>query len=178
MRLSLFSIVILMCFYSSVSLGYSKPSHFEKESSQLKAIVFLSASCPCSQSHVNHLNRLNSMYSDFKLYGVITDERTATNNERVEQYYTQERFQFPIIDDPDQTLVKAYNALKTPHVVLLRQEEEGGGFKKLYEGGVTDQRQFSSSQQKFLAENLEALKKGESVPHKQGRSLGCYIRRF
>lgn len=173
--MSFCSLFVFFCFYSLTAVGFTDPDHFEQDRSSVKALVFLSATCPCSQSHVEHLNQLSSEYSEFHIYGVITDEPEA--KEKIKQYYTSERFKFPIIEDPNQILVQKYNALKTPHVVLV-QKDQSGKFQKIYEGGVSDQRKLSEAKARFLEENLNALKNGEPLPYKQGRSLGCYIRRL
>ncbi len=177
MRLWQSSIVLVIYCFSWAAYGFTNPSVFEKENSELKALVFLSASCPCSRSHIDHLNKLNASNSNLKVFGVITDDQSPSNLKKLEQYYTKENFKFPILKDPTQSLVKKYDALKTPHVVLLKKQKNGK-FQKIYEGGVTDQRQFSRSKNKFLAENLAALKQSKPIPHEKGRSLGCYIRRF
>ncbi len=170
-------LVISILLLTLKTLGFSNSTEFEKNQSELKALVFLSATCPCSQSHVDHLNQLVKLYPQFKLFGVITDDSSSEQKEVIQNYYSKERFEFPIIKDPEMKLVKTYNALKTPHIVLLKKDKNSS-YIKLYEGGVTDQRQFSMSKNKFLAENLTALNNKTPLPHKQGRSLGCYIRRF
>ncbi len=157
--------------------AFASPHAFENESSDLKALVFLSSYCPCSKSHVGHLNELSQAFPGVKIFGVITDDMSGGSKKMVEGYYSQKRFRFPIIADPKQKLVKEYKALKTPHVVLAKKAPNGK-FTKIYEGGLTDKREYSKAGRKFLEENLMALKDNKELPHSQGRSLGCYIRRL
>ncbi len=171
------SIFLLLSGLHTVVSAYSGPESFARETSPLKAIVFLSASCPCSQSHVEHLNSLVKTYPSLKIFGVITDDLRSSSKQKIQEYYSPERFQFPVIEDLDQTLVKKHRALKTPHVVLFKKQS-AGDYHVIYEGGVSDRRQFAKSKKKFLQENLVALKTDQPLPYSKGQSLGCYIRRF
>jgi hypothetical protein len=160
-------------------IGQADPGRqqIENNSSPLKAVVFLSAFCPCSRSHVEHLNQLSEQYSDLQVFAVIADPIDASNEVEVSEYFSREHFQFPVLEDRQQDLLRKYQALKTPHVVLM-QRQPTGNYKTLYEGGVSDHRDFSSSKKKFLAENLHAINNHQPLPYQQGRSLGCYIRRL
>lgn len=163
--------------WSSFANTYASISDFNTDSAELKALVFLSASCPCSQSHVDHLNHLQKQHPNLKIYGVMTDQWIADRLPQINNYYTKKNFSFPVIKDEKQKLIQDYKALKTPHVVLLKKGPDQS-HQVIYRGGVSDQRNFSQSKKKFLAENLMALQKNTPIPYQQGRSLGCYIRRF
>ena len=176
MRSSWLSLFIFI-FLPTSSYGFLSPVDFENDKTNLKGLIFLSSFCPCSQSHVEHLNKLKASYGNFKAFGVITDEFSTSNLKKITAYYTPERFQFPLIKDTQQILIKNYQALKTPHVVLLKKQQNGT-YKILYQGGISDKRSFSASKVKFLEEDLAALKDNKPLPHSHGRSLGCYIRRF
>ncbi|MCJ8275333.1 MAG: redoxin domain-containing protein [Bdellovibrionales bacterium] len=166
---------LLFLFLTSVSHAhFIKPDVFETETSQLKALVFLSHKCPCSRSHVDHMKSLLTQYTDLKIYGVIS-EPLEENDSKGRNYFSPDRFPFPIIEDPQQSLVKKYRALKTPHVSLF--QKRSNKFELIYEGGLTDQKVFNQSGTFYLAENLEALSKGLKPIHRQGFSLGCYIKR-
>lgn len=171
------SVLFVFLFLPSQSWAYSTAQDFAKDQSQLKALVFLSATCPCSKSHVDHLNQMQKQYADLKLYAVITDSLTPHTLEVVRSYYSPANFNFSVIKDESQVLLTQYKALKTPHIVLL-ERQKSGTYKTIYEGGVSNQRQFSRSRKKFFQENLVAYFKGEKLPYRRGRSLGCYIRRL
>ena len=168
----------LACLLISIhAYAFSNPTEFENNSSDLKALVFLSASCPCSQSHIEHLNHIKNSFKGLSLYGVITDIPDKSDSARFTQYYSKENFTFPIIEDLEQKLVKKYNALKTPYVVLLKKKSDLS-YSLIYQGGVTNKRIFEQSDKKYLEADLIALQSGQDLPYKEGFSLGCYIRRF
>ncbi len=157
------------------SLSFSKVQSMEsfyQDPSENKILVFISESCPCSKSHINHLNEVATDNSDYSFYGVITDViKSEEDKKRVKNYYKKTKFKFPILKDSKKVLVKKYKALKTPHVTLISKGEV------LYQGGLTDKKSFKESGKKYLAENLKSLKETGKVKYRFGMSLGCYIRR-
>jgi hypothetical protein len=157
--------------------AFENTNTFEKNNSQYKVLVFFSKYCPCSRSHVDHLNSLNTKYKNLSFFGVITDVFDESSKKEIEDYYNSKNFNFPIIEDGQQLLVKQYSALKTPHTVLLKRQANHK-YKVLYQGGVSDNRDFSNSNKKFLSENIAALMQGKPLIYQEGKSLGCYIRRF
>jgi hypothetical protein len=157
---------------------YVDISAFEKDTSRWKALVFLSEACPCSRSHINHLNELQEKYPELKIFGVISEPpKNEEEKKDVDKYFKGTAFKFPILADDKQVLVGRYGALKTPHLTLFEKKAKGT-YEVIYQGGVTNQRDFEKSNVKYFAENMEQLTHGKVVKYKNGQSLGCYIRRL
>lgn len=165
-------LAILLSVVVQQSLAYENVSKVQADKRDHKILVFLSQKCPCSQSHVNHLNGLAKKHKDIAFFGVITEPINKDNQEAINEYFTSQRFQFPLIEDSTQTLVKKYGALKTPHVTLLKGE------KVLYQGGVSNHRFFNQASKKFLETNISDLKNKKPLSYSRGPSMGCYIRRI
>ncbi len=173
-----FLFILLLVFTNSAQADYSKVGDFANETSKYKALVFLSESCPCSKSHIEHVQNLIKQYPNLKVFGVVSEPpRNAKQKLAKDRYFLKTKFGFSIIQDPDQSLVKRYKALKTPHVVLIRQnhllKEE-----ILYEGGLTDSKSFDANSKKYLEQAMADLSSGQQIKIKKGFCLGCYIRRF
>jgi hypothetical protein len=126
---------------------------------------------------VNHLNNLKKRFPWLSLYGVITDQKTEQSQDDLREYYSKSFFDFPIIKDPKGELVKTHAALKTPHATLLKLKQDGS-YEVIYQGGVTNQRQFSADTRHYLEENLQAISNKKPLVYSEGKSLGCYIRRI
>lgn len=171
------TIVLSILLLTTTAFGFETPASFENNTQAIKGMVFLSKNCPCSNSHVDHINEMAKKYKDIALYGVITDAFDDSSEKEIQEYFTGARFGFPIIKDPEQVLVKKYGALKTPHAILLAQNKEKG-YDVIYNGGVTDGHKFLEASQYFLKENLAALNAKKPIPYAQGRCLGCYIKRI
>jgi hypothetical protein len=161
-----------LAFSSVAEQTYLTNETFEQDKAANKAVVFLSQVCPCSNSHVEHLNKLISEHPEVSFYGVISEPVTNKNKKAIEAYFNKDRFSFPLIRDDKQVLVKKYGALKTPHVTFFR------GGKISYQGGVTNKKSFKESSVKFLETNLNLLANNKKFKYSRGSSLGCYIRRY
>lgn len=172
-----FLLSVLCHLFSLGAVAFENASVFQRDQSKYKVLLFLSKSCPCSDSHVNHLNNLSTKYRNVKFFGVITDQFSPSSSTEIQKYYSQQHFRFPLIKDEQQILIKEYQALKTPHSIILSKDGHGS-YTKVYEGGVTDSRDFSKATKEFLSENLAALTHGKPLKYTVGKSLGCYIRRI
>lgn len=150
---------------------------FEKDSSRYKVLVFLSIKCPCSNSHIPHLNDLFNQYKNIKFYGVIADVFETKNKLALEGFYSEENIKYPVIRDDDQILIRRYGALKTPDIRILKKNSDST-FEVIYEGGVTEHLDYARAKTRFLEQNLISISKNTELKFRFGRSLGCYIRRI
>jgi peroxiredoxin len=166
---------LLVFSFNSFALETSED--FFKNSSDVKVLVFLSKDCPCSKSHVEHLNQLHQDFSSMAIFGVIADPVDKDEAQETADYFSSKNFKFPLLNDPEQKLIKQFKALKTPHVVVLKKQPSNN-YTVIYEGGVSDQRKAENASVFFLRENLQALQNNKHLPFAQGKSLGCYIRRI
>jgi hypothetical protein len=166
-------------FYSCQlwAVNFQSPIDFKESPKEIQVLLFLSSTCPCSMSHMDHIYELRHKYSKVQFWGVISDTtRDGGLADTVEAFFRDAFRYLPIIHDPKQELIRKYGALKTPHVVVIRRQ--GKEEHILAHGGVSDNRNFSQSQVRYLELNLEALSSAQSIPHPESRSFGCYIRRI
>ncbi|KYG61653.1 hypothetical protein AZI86_18315 [Bdellovibrio bacteriovorus] len=133
-------------------------------------VVFLSAVCPCSNSHVEELKNLSKEFPQFSFVAVHsnTDEDAKTTQE----YFKKVAISFPVIQDGEAKIADEFKALKTPHAFVLSRDG-----KMLYQGGVSSSRDITKADRKFLREALTDLKENRSVQTPEGRTLGCTISR-
>lgn len=133
-------------------------------------LVFLSAKCPCSNSHVHEVKKLSEKYKDFQFVAVhsnVDEDLKLTN-----AYFTNANFKFPVIQDKNNEIADKLTALKTPHAFIYLQNGE-----KAYEGGVSNSKDCEKSDRLLLREALEDLDMGTKVRTPEGRTLGCAITR-
>lgn len=133
-------------------------------------VVFLSARCPCSKSHVNELGLLSKEYPEFSFVGVHSN--VDETREITQAYFQEANLRFPIIQDRDAKIADEFKALKTPHAFVLRAKGEF-----LYQGGVSNSKDCEKADRKFLREALEDLHRKKAVRTAEGRTLGCAISR-
>ncbi len=133
-------------------------------------VVFLSAKCPCSHSHVAELKSLHEKYKSFEFVGIHSNTDEA--EEFTKDYFQKAQLPFTVIQDPNAKLADQLKAYKTPHVFVFNKQGEIA-----YQGGVSDSNKFDHSEKKFLREALEDLDSGHAVRTASSRSLGCAISR-
>lgn len=133
-------------------------------------VVFLSAKCPCSDSHVAELKLLSKDYPDVRFVGV--NSNIDETPELSKAYFEKAGFDFPILKDKNALLADRYSALKTPHAFVI-----GSDGIVLYQGGVSSSKRFETAERKYLREALVNIQKGEPVKTPEGRTLGCAITR-
>jgi peroxiredoxin len=146
-----------------------------KHSLQLKekkatVVVFMSAKCPCSNSHLSVVKDLAKKYSEFQFVAVHSNSDESP--EMAKKYFTAAQLPFDVIQDSKMQLADGFKALKTPHVFVVNPQGE-----ILYQGGVTNSASAGSADKNFLAEALEDIHQGREVKTKNGRTLGCIIMR-
>lgn len=132
--------------------------------------LFLNRSCPCSQAHFDHLNKLSKKYKNFLFVGLHSNKNT--NQQTAMSYYQKFKVDFPIFEDKSLQFANAFNALKTPHVFVVNPEG-----KIEYQGGATDSRNPKRAQQFYLQKALEEISQGKPVSNPITKTLGCYIQR-
>lgn len=133
-------------------------------------VVFLSAKCPCSISHVPELLELAKTHPKFAFVAVNSnvDETTAEARE----YFSKAKLPFPVIKDHNAKIADQYKAQKTPHAFVL----DSAG-KTVFQGGMSDSTDCSESGKRFLREALADLAAGRKVKTASARPLGCTITR-
>jgi hypothetical protein len=133
-------------------------------------VVFLSAECPCSNSHVGELRQLAQEHPEFHFVGVHSNGDEAESESRA--YFTKVGLPFPAVQDADAKIADRFKAFKTPHAFVLRPDGE-----VVYRGGVTDSKDCVKSDRKYLREALDDVTHGRPVRTPETRTLGCAISR-
>lgn len=133
-------------------------------------IVFVSAKCPCSNSHIAELKSLSQDYPDFNFVGVHSNMDEPSDVTKT--YFTQEALPFAVVQDDHAKIADQFKALKTPHAFVIQADG-----KIVYQGGVSSSKTFKKAEHKFLRQALENLHAGQAVAKPEGRALGCSIAR-
>lgn len=133
-------------------------------------IIFLSAKCPCSNSHIKELKELAEKYKDFNFFAVHSN--MDESKELTISYFKQQELPFTIIQDLKASLADEFRALKTPHAYVINNNGE-----LLFQGGVTNSSNASIAKKHFLADALSDISLGKKPRQSEARTLGCAIAR-
>ena len=135
-----------------------------------RAVVFLSAKCPCSNSHVEHLNELQKNNPKIQFIGIHSN--SDENKEDSVTYFSNRGIDFPVLHDVGGRWADELKALKTPHAYLISPQGE-----VLFHGGVTSSSNASRAKEFFLKDALLALANNKEIQKTEARALGCAITR-
>lgn len=132
--------------------------------------VFLSAKCPCSDSHAQELQSLARQFPKIQFVGIHSNADETQDLTR--GYFSSKKFEFPVLEDSSGQYAEKYRALKTPHAFLL---DSNGTV--IYQGGVSDSTNAAQAQRFPLRNALSDWSQGRKVQTPAGRTLGCMIKR-
>lgn len=156
---------------SGKSVVDDRPVQAGKSPKRGLVVVFLSAVCPCSNSHLVELKSLSKDFSDFDFVGIHSN--TTESQEVTATYFKTANLPFPVVRDSGTKLADEFKALKTPHAFVVLKDGTTA-----YQGGVSSSRHFDDkTDRKYLREALNDLAAGHKVKTPEGRTLGCVISR-
>lgn len=134
------------------------------------AVVFLSAECPCSNSHVKGLAKLAEDFPEFRFIAVHANSNEKP--EQVKKYFTDAKLPFPVIEDAKGKIADQLKAIKTPHAFLLSSSGQ-----VLFSGGMSNSENFARASKHYLRDALEDVQASKPVRLSEARTLGCAIAR-
>lgn len=148
------------------------PAHYATHFSDKKAlvVVFMSARCPCSNSHFSVLTKLAEKYKDVRFVAVHSNSDETVKESQ--SYFKLIGLPFPVLQDDSAKIADQLKAFKTPHSFVISPKGE-----VLYQGGVTNSAMADQSDRNYLDEALQDITKGQKVRTAEGRTLGCVISR-
>ena len=156
---------------SGEELHSSKTFSWDMESSKKGTVVlFLSSSCPCSNSHIPHLKKLKTEFKNMQFIGIHSNK--LAKQKRIQNYFNKKEVNFPVLYDHDLKIANLFKAIKTPHVFVFNQKG-----KILFQGGLTNSVNFKIAKKFYLQEALIDIEKGLIPKQSFARALGCYISR-
>ncbi len=131
-------------------------------------VLFLSAKCPCSMSHMEEVRTLAKDFPNVQFVAINSNKDETLEMGR--NYFSQADLTFPVVRDENLKYADQLKAVKTPHAFILNRS---GNI--LYQGGVSDSAKFPNATRKFLREALTDLSKDQEIRTPLARALGCSI---
>ena len=143
-------------------------------------VVFTCNTCPYAVAYEDRVEALNKMYAS-KGYPVIaimpnnTDVKPGDNMQAMKARAKAKGFTFPYLMDEGQKIYPQYGATKTPHVYVLEKTTEGNVVR--YIGAIDDSaRDESAVEERYLANAINAMMKGEDPDPSFTKAIGCSIK--
>lgn len=131
-------------------------------------VVFVSAYCPCSNSHIPLVKELKSKHPNLTFIGVHSNANEVKT--KAKKYFTEKDLGFPIIRDESGDIARSFGAVKTPHAFIVDSHGE-----IIYRGAITDASNAKTSTKNFLEQAIEDFQAGRTPTVASKKTLGCYI---
>jgi peroxiredoxin len=142
------------------------------------AIVFSCNHCPYVVASEREYIELQQKYGDqgFQMIAINTNslnpDYPADSFENMIKRSTEKAFNFPYLDDQDQSVSKKYGAGRTPEIFLFNEDR-----KLVYHGRINDNpREHDKITRHDLKEALDELITGKAVSIPQTTAMGCSIK--
>ncbi|WP_378186980.1 thioredoxin family protein [Aquimarina sp. W85] len=143
-------------------------------------VIFTCNHCPYSVAYEDRIIALDKKYKT-KGYPVIAinpnnpeaypDDSFIKMKERA----NAKQFTFPYLFDEGQKIYPQYGATKTPHVYVLKKQDNV--FKVKYIGAIDNNyKDAQKADQKYVEDAVDALLSDKDVPVKTTRAIGCSIK--
>lgn len=157
--------------FQSKDVLTNKPVTFPSAKAKATVVVFMSATCPCSESHEKVVSELSQKYSKDGFEFIAVHSNQNENNETTQKHFKESALGISVVADPGAKIANELKALKTPHVYIIQNN------KIVYEGGVDDSADSAESKTPYLANALAELKENKPITMAKTRALGCQIKR-
>ena len=133
-------------------------------------VIFLSAKCPCSNSHLGIVKNLAAEFKEYNFVAVHANSDETADQAR--GYFKNADLGIPVIEDSRSILANEYKANRTPDAFLI-----AANGKILFAGGVTNSHEGGSAEKQYLRDALLDARAGREVKVAKARTLGCAISR-
>jgi peroxiredoxin len=143
-------------------------------------LIFDCNTCPYSKAYNDRIRSLHKNYGP-KGFPVITinpnDGRQSPGDsfEEMVSKARRKNYDFPYLLDESQQVARAFGATNTPHVFVLRREENS--FVVAYIGTIDNNaRNGAQADKKYVEDAVNALLQDAPVPLERTKAVGCGIK--
>lgn len=141
-------------------------------------VVFTCNHCPFAKLYAQRLNDLHTKYAALgvpllavnSMDTLVYEEETFAG---MQVYANQYNFNFPYLQDAQQTVGKAFNAAHTPQSFVVWKEM--GRWVIKYSGSIDDNGEEPEKARPLIATAVDELLAGKPVSAPETESFGCRI---
>jgi peroxiredoxin len=141
-------------------------------------VVFTCNHCPFAKLYSKRLNNLYAKYSklDVPLLAINSMDSLVYEEETFElmkQKAKKDKFNFPYLQDANQTIGKLFGAEHTPTAYVIWKEKNHWTIK--YVGSIDDNGEHPEKATPFISNAVEELLQNKNVTESETESFGCRI---
>lgn len=143
-------------------------------------VIFTCNHCPFSKMYEQRIIDLHKTYTA-KGYDVIAinsnDPKVVPDDSFVKmvEQSKKKKYPFPYLFDETQDIARAFGATRTPHVFVLKNENNS--FVLKYIGAIDNNAEDAkAADNRYVNEAIDELLAGKEVSTKQTKAIGCSIK--
>jgi len=137
-------------------------------------VIFIGTECPISNRYLPYLNKMQKKYAKQKVQFLAVNSLTFNTPEEIKKHYEDFDIAFPVLRDPKQTVLKEFDAQRTPEAYVLNKDR-----KVCYVGRIDDRYGYTYNRNNAARLDLEEAVKevvaGKKVSVPQTEVMGCVI---
>jgi peroxiredoxin len=140
---------------------------------KIVVLQWFNEDCPFIQRHyeAKTFSTLNDKYADRGVVQLAIDSTGASTPQDNQKWVSSHALKFPILQDHDHKVAKAYGARTTPHMFVI--DKDG---KVAYSGAIdNDPEGDKTDRVNYVAQALNELLAGKSVSKPETKSYGCGV---
>jgi peroxiredoxin len=143
-------------------------------------VIFTCNHCPYAKAYEQRIINLDKMYAPqgYPVIAINPNDPVAYPDDSFENMVKRakdKKYSFPYLVDETQNVAKQYGALKTPHVYILKKENDG--LMVMYIGAIDDNSEDAKQVKAKYAENaLNELIAGKPVTVAETKAIGCGVK--
>jgi peroxiredoxin len=135
-------------------------------------LIFVATQCPVSNAYNERMEALAQGYGAKGVEIVGLNANKQESPEEIAEHARKHGLTFPILKDAGNVYADKYGAQVTPEAYVYDQ----GGILR-YHGRIDDNRAGDNIQSRDLANALDAVLAGKTVPVAETKAFGCTIKR-
>ena len=143
-------------------------------------VVFTCNHCPFAKAYEQRILLLDAKYAS-KGFPVIAINPNDANREpedsfeKMQEMAKERKYTFPYLVDETQDIAKTYGAARTPHVFVLKKEDDGLVVK--YIGAIDDNSDDATKvTKKYVEKAVDALLANKPIATAETKAIGCTIK--
>jgi peroxiredoxin len=143
-------------------------------------IAFTCNTCPFSVMYEQRIIDLHNEYAPkgFPVIAINPNDpvkQPGDSFDKMKARAQEKNYPFPYLVDETQAITKAYGATNTPHMYVLQKENDNYSVK--YIGAIDNNpKESDKASKRYINDALDALIRGEDVPEKETKAVGCTIK--
>lgn len=144
-----------------------------KKDKKIVVLIFMATQCPAADDYVVRILKLYEDYKDKMVQFVGIHSNKHETLDEIKKYHKKQKFEFPILIDPENKIANYFQARRTPEVFVIDETS-----LLRYRGGIDDSRKTPKTH--YLKTILDNVLYGKPIPEKERktRAIGCTIKRI